>query len=373
MAHRLGITMGDPSGIGPEVTARALAALPAGERSRIVVIGDGATLERAARVAGLALPAVAVLEVETPCVGTIRDGTESAGGGHAAYGYVRRAVELALGGEIEIIVTAPLNKAALHLAGHRFDGHTELLQHLTNAPSSIMLLASERLSTIHVSTHVSLASAVDRCRAARVLETIEAADRHFRRLGTERPRVAVAGLNPHSGEGGLFGREDEEEIRPAVEEAPRARDRRERPLARRLRVPARGRGEFDVVVAQYHDQGHIPTKLVAFESAVNVTLGLPIRRTSVDHGTAFDIAWQGRADHRNMLAAIAYANRLADADADADRGRPRAARAARRGVAVSPSRSRISWPPGGWMKIDSTRESTSHIHGRTGCSPEWGS
>ena len=205
MAHRLGITMGDPSGVGPEVTARALDALPAGERSGVVVIGDGGTLARAARVAGVPPPAVEVIEVETPDADTIRDATESAGGGHAAYGYVRRAVELALGGEIEVIVTAPLNKAALHLAGHRFDGHTELLQRLTNAPSSIMLLASERLSTIHVSTHVSLAEAARRCRTARVLETIEAADRHFRELGAERPRVAVAGLNPHSGEGGSSG------------------------------------------------------------------------------------------------------------------------------------------------------------------------
>ena len=314
MAHRLGITMGDPSGVGPEVTVKALAALAAGERSRIVVVGDRATLERAARVAGVAPFPVDVAEVATPGFDAIRDCVESAGGGHAAHGYVRRAVELARSGEIEVIVTAPLNKAALHLAGHRFDGHTELLQHLTGAPSSIMLLASERLSTIHVSTHVSLADAVGRCRTARVLETIEAADRHFRRLGTERPRVAVAGLNPHSGEGGLFGREDEEEIRPAVE------------AARSRGIDASGpwpgdsvflratRGEFDVVVAQYHDQGHIPTKLVAFDSAVNVTLGLPIRRTSVDHGTAFDIAWQGRADHRNMLAAIAYADRLARAD-----------------------------------------------------------
>ena len=313
MAYRLGITMGDPSGIGPEVVCRALADLSGEERSRVTVIGCAAVLERAARVAGLASPRVAIIEVETPGADTIRDGVESPGGGHAAYGYVRRAVELALAEEIEVIVTAPLNKAALHLAGHRFDGHTELLQHLTGAPSSIMLLASERLSTIHVSTHVSVAEAVQRCRTDRVLETIETADRHFRWLGTTRPRVAVAGLNPHSGEGGLFGGEDEEQIRPAIEAA-RARG-----------VDASGpwpgdsvflratRGEFDVVVAQYHDQGHIPTKLVAFESAVNVTLGLPIRRTSVDHGTAFDIAWQGRADHRNMLAAIAYANRLADA------------------------------------------------------------
>ena len=169
MAHRLGITMGDPSGIGPEVTVRALVALPAGERSRAVVIGDRGTLERAARVSGLALPEVSVIDVETPESDTIRDGVESPGGGHAAYGYVRRAVELALAGEIEVIVTAPLNKAALHLAGHRFDGHTELLQHLTGAPSTLMLLASERLSTIHVSTHVSLAEAARRCRTARVL------------------------------------------------------------------------------------------------------------------------------------------------------------------------------------------------------------
>ena len=186
-----------------------------------MVIGDRATLGRAARVSGLPAPVVDVIATSTLRRPTrSADAAESAGGGHAAYGYVRRAGGArARGARIEVIVTAPLNKAALHLAGHRFDGHTELLQHLTNAPSSIMLLASERLSTIHVSTHVSLADAARRCRTARVLETIEAADHHFRALGTERPRVAVAGLNPHSGEGGLFGREDEEEIRPAIEQA----------------------------------------------------------------------------------------------------------------------------------------------------------
>ncbi|MCY4453747.1 MAG: 4-hydroxythreonine-4-phosphate dehydrogenase PdxA [Immundisolibacterales bacterium] len=314
MGHRLGITMGDPSGVGPEVTVKALAGTGAEERNRIVVLGCRSTLERAARIAGVPSPEVAVIDVATPDSDTIRDGCESTGGGHAAYGYVRRAVELALAGEIEVIVTAPLNKAALHLAGHRFDGHTEILQHLTDAPSSIMLLASERLSTIHVSTHVSLAGAVQRCRAPRVLEIIEAADRHFRRLGTERPRVAVAGLNPHSGEGGLFGREDEEQIRPAVEAACARGIDASGPWPGDSVFLRATRGEFDVVVAQYHDQGHIPTKLVAFESAVNVTLGLPIQRTSVDHGTAFDIAWQGCADPRNMLAAIAYANRLADTE-----------------------------------------------------------
>lgn len=318
MTYRLGVTMGDPSGVGPEVVCKALAALPADERDRIVVIGRRGLLERAARVVGAPSPGAAVEDVETPEAGAVRDGAETRGGGHAAYGYVRRAVEMALAGEIEVIVTAPLNKAALHLAGHRFDGHTELLQHLTGAPSSIMLLASERLSTIHVSTHVSLADAVERCRTERVMETIEAADRHFRRLGVERPRVAVAGLNPHRGEGGLFGREDEEQILPAVEAARARGIEASGPWPGDSVFLRATRGEFDVVVAQYHDQGHIPTKLIAFESAVNVTLGLPIQRTSVDHGTAFDIAWQGRADHRNMLAAIAYANRLADAG----RGRP---------------------------------------------------
>ena len=310
MTYRLGVTMGDPSGVGPEVVCKALAALPANERDRVAVIGRRAVLERAARLTGTGLPGVEVVEVETPGFASVRDGTASKGGGHAACGYVGRAVEMALAGEIEAIVTAPLNKAALHLAGHRFDGHTELLQHLTAAPSSIMLLASERLSTIHVSTHVSLADAVARCRTERVLETIEAADRHFRRLGTERPRVAVAGLNPHGGEGGLFGREEEERIQPAIDAARARGIEASGPWPGDSVFLRATRGEFDVVVAQYHDQGHIPTKLVAFESAVNVTLGLPIQRTSVDHGTAFDIAWQGRADHRNMLAAIAYANRL---------------------------------------------------------------
>lgn len=314
MTHRLGITMGDPSGIGPEVICRALVELDAQQRERLTLIGHRSTLERAAQANGLALPPETGIEhVETAEFDQVRDGVESAGGGHAAHGYIVHAVELALAGRIDVIVTAPLNKAALHLAGHYFDGHTELLQHLTGAPSSIMLLASERLSTIHVSTHVSLAEAVARCRMERVLEVIEAADRHFRHLGIERPRIAVSGLNPHSGEGGIFGREDREQIAPAVATA--------RANGLDVSGPWPGdsvflravQGEFDVVVAQYHDQGHIPTKLVAFESAVNVTLGLPIRRTSVDHGTAFDIAWQGKADHRNMLAAIAYANRLAEA------------------------------------------------------------
>jgi len=313
----LAITIGDPSGVGPEVTCKALAALPAAERDSCVVIGHPDFFDRADRLTGSGLRfgdrpgEVRVIAVETPARETIRDGEISAGGGHAAYGYVVKAVELALAGKISVIVTAPLNKAALHRAGHRYDGHTGLLQHLTGAPSSFMLLASEKLSTIHVSTHVSLAAAIRRTRRKRVLETIRAGHAHFRRLGLARPRIACAGLNPHCGEGGLFGRQDMDEIAPAVEAARAEGIDVQGPISPDTVFHRALGGAFDLVVAMYHDQGHIPTKLVAFDTTVNVSLGLPIQRTSVDHGTAFDIAWTGKANHVNMLAALAYARRMA--------------------------------------------------------------
>lgn len=312
----IGITIGDPSGVGPEVTCKALAALPDDVRATIRVIGDPAVIARANQITGAGLDletAVRVEAVDTPHKDTIRDGEISAGGGHAAYGYVRRAVDLALAGEIGVIVTAPLNKAAMHAAGHHYDGHTGLLQHLTEAPSSFMLLASEKLSTIHVSTHVSLSDAIQRTRTKRIVETIRAGDAHFRRLGIAKPRIAVAGLNPHCGEAGIFGREDIDQITPAVEAARADGIDVAGPISGDTVFYRATKGEFDLVVAQYHDQGHIPTKLIAFDSTVNVSLGLPIQRTSVDHGTAFDIAWTGRADHTNMLAAIAYAQRMAAA------------------------------------------------------------
>jgi len=313
----IGITMGDPSGVGPEIICKALTTLDAGERERCLVIGDPDLLARAMRVTGAGLAigdgagAVRVAAVETPERDTIRDGVETAGGGHAAYGYVVRAVELAREGAIDAIVTAPLNKAALHKAGHRYDGHTELLQHLTGAQSSFMLLASETLNVVHVSTHVSLAGAIARARTPRVLATIRAGDAHLRALGIAAPRVVCAGLNPHCGEGGLFGREDIDEIRPAVEAARAEGIDAHGPLAGDTVFYRASQGEFDLVVANYHDQGHIPVKLIAFHTAVNVSLGLPIRRCSVDHGTAFDIAWTGKADATNMLSALAYARRMA--------------------------------------------------------------
>ena len=314
----LAITIGDPSGIGPEIVCRALASLPTKDRDEIVVIGRESILMRANKLIRGELRfstdgrgnTVRLIEVETPDIETIRDGQISVGGGQAAYAYVKFAVDLALSGDVNVLVTAPLNKEALHLAGHKYDGHTGLLQDLTKAPSSFMLLASEKLATIQVSTHVSLAEAIKECKQQRIQETICAGNEHLRRLGVEQPRIAVAGLNPHSGEGGIFGREEIEQIGPAVAQSRSDGIEASGPYPADTIFLRAANGEFDLVVAQYHDQGLIPVKLVAFDQAVNVSLGLPIQRTSVDHGTAFDIAWSGKASHSSLLAAIAYARRI---------------------------------------------------------------
>ena len=310
----IGITMGDPSGIGPEVICKSLRDLPQDERSSTIVFGNADVLQRANALVGSGLRfgslaparddplpqgAVRVYDIPMPPgIGTPVDGTVSAAGGACAYSYITAAVDAALGGKIAVIVTAPINKAALHKAGHRFEGHTELLAHLTGAKSSFMLLASERLSTLHVTTHVSLAGAVQRVTAERELATIREGHHHLLRLGIAKPRLAVAGLNPHSGEGGLFGSEELDVIIPAIAGARAEGIDAVGPVPGDTVFYRATRGEFDLVIAQYHDQGHIPTKLIAFDSTVNVSLGLPILRTSVDHGTAFDIAWKGVADQR---------------------------------------------------------------------------
>lgn len=316
---RLGITMGDPAGVGPEIICKALAEMSPAERHTVTVFGNRDSLEAAARIVGAPLrfgdrlasgDAVSVEHV-TIEGGTLPFGKMDPRGGDASFHFIAKAVEVAQAGDIGCIVTAPINKEALNLAGHHYDGHTGMLAHLTGRRSSWMLLAAERMSVIHVSTHVSLSEAIARVKPERILETIRTGHRHMRRIGVENPRIAVAGLNPHCGENGLFGREDDEQIAPAVA------------AARAEGIDARGpippdtvfhrayNGAFDLVVAQYHDQGHIPMKLVAFDTGVNISLGLPIDRTSVDHGTAFDIAGTGRANHVNMNAAIAYARKLA--------------------------------------------------------------
>jgi 4-hydroxythreonine-4-phosphate dehydrogenase len=314
--------MGDPSGIGPEIIVATLAQMDPATRSVSAVVGNVDLLKRADRLLGTGLKFAEGLEAkagEAPVVHVptrdqdrIRDGQISAAGGEAAYRYVEKAVELALKKKIAVIVTAPLNKAAMHSAGHHFDGHTELLAHLTGAKQSFMLLAGEKLNAVHVTTHTSLRNAAEKPTMERVLATIRAGDRHFKEIGYERPRIAVAGLNPHCGEGGIFGREEIDRIEPAVEAAKREGIDVKGPISGDTVFYRALKGEFDLVVAQYHDQGHIPTKLIAFDETVNVSLGLPIRRTSVDHGTAFDIAWKGKASNANMKAAIAYARKMAD-------------------------------------------------------------
>ena len=309
----IGITMGDPAGVGPEICMRALAAMAPAARAQTRIYGNLPTLLAAAAVTGTtaALPDLAAHVVDLPVEGApLPWGQLSAAAGDAAYRFIAAAARDAQAGRIGCIVTAPINKAALNAAGHHHDGHTGLLRSLTGAQSAWMLLASERLKVIHVSTHVALSEAIARATTARVLATIRAGHAHLRRIGIEAPRIAVAGLNPHCGENGLFGHEDDDQIAPAVRLARAEGIDAQGPISADTVFHRAHGGGFDLVVAQYHDQGHIPIKLVAFDDAVNVTIGLPIDRTSVDHGTAFDIAGQGIANHTNMEAAIAYARRL---------------------------------------------------------------
>jgi 4-hydroxythreonine-4-phosphate dehydrogenase len=293
----------------------------------MVVVGDLRVMEAAATRWAPSFRAVAVQDPseaasvsggEMPVIdlgncdpARLAVGRVDAYSGGAAYQYVVRAAEMALRREVDGIVTAPLNKEAMHLAGHKFDGHTGLLAHLCGVRSQYMVLGSPRLKVIHLSTHVDLATAVTRVTTDRIAACIRAGHAHMVQLGVERPRVGVCGLNPHAGENRLFGAQDEDEVRPAVEAARREGIDASGPLAPDTAFRQAYEGRWDIIVAMYHDQGHIPMKLVAFEDGVNVTVGLPIIRTSVDHGTAFDIAGKGLANAANMVAAIDYAYRLA--------------------------------------------------------------
>ena len=315
------ITMGDPSGVGAEVTVKAMAALSAAERAQYAVIGDMDTLERAKAVSNVDLPlhaygtegtegSLAVIYV--PIEGLPGEfGVLSPACGEASFQYIKKAVDMVTAGEAACIVTAPINKAALNAAGHHYDGHTGMLAHLTGSKSSFMLLASETLNVLHISTHVSLKTAIERSTPERVLDTIRMGHKHFKRMGYENPRIAVAGINPHCGEGGLFGTEDDEHTLPGIEMAQKEGINVVGPVPADTVYHRAHNGAFDLVIAQYHDQGHIPIKIIAFDSAVNVSLGLPIDRCSVDHGTAFDIAGTGKANHVNMLSTLDYASKLA--------------------------------------------------------------
>ena len=311
MTLPIGITMGDPAGVGPEIIVKSMASLSPEMRRGYRIFGNEASLAAAEKVLGTGLNVASLDLHQTDIPGaTIPFGKLDERGGEACFRFIEAAVRQAETGQIAGIVTAPINKAALNAAGHHYDGHTGMLASLTGAKSSFMLLTSERLNVIHVSTHISLKGAIDRARTDRILATIRAGHQQFQRLGIM-ARIAVAGLNPHCGEGGLFGDEDDTQIAPAVALAQAEGIDAHGPVPADTVFHRAYEGAFDLIVAQYHDQGHIPIKLVAFDTAVNVSLGLPIDRCSVDHGTAFDIAGRGIAKNVNLDHALAYARRMA--------------------------------------------------------------
>jgi 4-hydroxythreonine-4-phosphate dehydrogenase len=319
------LTLGDPAGIGPEIIAKTFAEPGFVKENRIVVIGDAAILERAVRLLGLQLcvnivssPEDGLFEPGTVDLIAVTDlpedlpfGKLNPQAGEAAYLYVERATNLALHGSVAAIATAPLNKEAMHLAGLEYPGHTEIIAELTDTKDYAMMLVAEDLRVIHISTHISLREAIGRVTRERELTVIRLAQGALKKIGVEEPRIAVAGLNPHAGENGLFGTEDARRISPAIADAAEEGIDVSGPWPPDTVFSRARNGDFDVVVVQYHDQGHIPIKLLGFETGVNVTVGLPFFRTSVDHGTAFDIAGTGEADHTSMRAALDLARILA--------------------------------------------------------------
>ena len=323
---RLAITMGDAAGVGPEIIMKALAHRDIHPRCRPFVVGDAGRLAEAGRIAGVSLalnrigaPQEARFEAGTvDCLdlglipASLAFGQVSAVAGHAAHEYVRIATELAMAGRIEALVTAPLNKEALQAGGHDFPGHTELLAALTGTQEVSMMLTGPGLRVILVTSHMGLLEAIAAIEPGLVERTIARGREVLIKAGIGRARIAVCGINPHAGENGLFGEgEEETKIAPAVAAA-RARGWDvEGPLPADTLFYRARRGDFDMVVAMYHDQGLGPVKVLGLESGVNITVGLPVIRTSVDHGTAFDIAGTGRADERSLLQAIDAAIALA--------------------------------------------------------------
>lgn len=322
----LGITLGDATGCGPEIIVKSLQDRQIYEISKPVVIGDKKIMERAVKIVGGNLICRKVAEPEDGgndfgvidiidmdnLPADLPFATVDARAGKAAYEYVEKAVGYALQHRIHAVVTGPLHKEALNLGGYHFPGHTEILAHLAGTKDYAMMLTGGPLRVIHVSTHTALRKACDLVRKDRVLRVIELADEAVRMLGIEKPRIAVAGLNPHSGEGGLFGSEDAEEIAPAVAEAKARGMDVSGPIAPdTVFYRAAIKGHFDIVVVMYHDQGHIPLKVLGFETGVNITVGLPYIRTSVDHGTAFGKAGKGTADSRSMTESLLMGARMA--------------------------------------------------------------
>ncbi|EOH75242.1 MULTISPECIES: 4-hydroxythreonine-4-phosphate dehydrogenase PdxA [Enterococcus] len=339
MKKIIGITMGDPAGIGPEIAIKALNKAALYDRCKPLLIGDKSVLnhylekhpdlnltvnvvnkpsEGKYTFGTIDLVDLGIVDMQNLPIGEV-----SKVGGNAAFQYVKKVIELALAKEVDATVTNPLNKEAMNAAGHHYAGHTEIYADLTGTEKYTMMLADGNLRVVHVSTHVSLREACDRATKERVLDVIRIADQACKNLGIKEPRIAVAGLNPHCGENGLFGQEEITEINPAVEAAQAEGINAYGSLPADTVFSKANGGMYDIVVAMYHDQGHIPLKTLGFVydqksgaweavKGVNITLGLPIIRTSVDHGTAFDQVGKWTASEFSLENAIDYAIRLAE-------------------------------------------------------------
>jgi 4-hydroxythreonine-4-phosphate dehydrogenase len=334
----IGISMGDPSGIGPEICVKALSDAAIYEICRPVIIGDAGVIKNILQVLSIDMKVNAIKNISDAdySYGTIdvydlnlvdinklKFGEISQMSGEAAFKTVIEMIDLAMKGEIDATVTAPINKESIHKAGHNFSGHTEIYAHYTNTKKYAMLLADENLRVIHATTHVSLRKACDLCKKERIKEVIQLLDDACRQFGIVKPKLAVAGLNPHSGENGLFGDEEILEIIPAINESMEKGYDVEGPVPPDTIFVKAVQGKYDGCVAMYHDQGHIPFKLKGFDwdnekqalksvRGVNITLGLPIIRTSVDHGTAFEIAGKGIASEDALKVAIDYAIKMSN-------------------------------------------------------------
>jgi 4-hydroxythreonine-4-phosphate dehydrogenase len=333
----IGISVGDPAGIGPEITAKALSLPEIYDLCRPLVVAEAEMMKEAIRFANLDLE---VQTVSSPKEGFYQFGTIdlldlkniagriikhkviSADMGKASFEYVKKVIKLAMAKEIDATVTGPISKEAINLAGFHYSGHTEIYADLTKTKDYAMMLMHNDFRVIHVSTHVSLREACDRVKKDRIYRVIKLGYDTVRRLEIENPRIAVAGLNPHAGESGMFGREEVEEIEPAIQQAQKEGFIVEGPIPPDTVFSKMQGGQYDLVVVMYHDQGHIPTKLIGFQyddktktwgsmSGVNITCGLPIIRVSVDHGTAFGKAGEGRANPESMIQAIKIASQLA--------------------------------------------------------------
>lgn len=309
---KIAVTLGDPAGIGPEIALKAILSKEIVSVCEPVIVGDRIVIEQAVEKLSLPFDLKKIKLIDT---GEIKDrnfekNKPTAEGGRACVSYIKKAVELALNKSVDAIVTAPISKEALKMAGFKWPGHTELLAELTGTKDYAMMFYSDKLKVILVTIHTALKNVPEMIKKEKVLKTILLAKKSCDMMGIENPKIAVAGLNPHSGETGIFGDEEIREISPAVDKA------------QSMGIPVSGpypadtlfhrayNGEFDIIVCMYHDQGLIPLKMIAFDKAVNVTIGLPIIRTSPDHGTAYDIAWKGIANPSSMIEAIKLAARL---------------------------------------------------------------